>query len=134
MIRVLKLVGAYDCGKAINPLAVRGQILGGVMMGVGLSLYEEMTYEDGQIVNPTFMDYLIPTAAEAPPIEVMLVENPHPLGPYGAKGVGEASIVLIPCAIGNAFYNATGVRIRELPLSPDRVLEGLGAKGQASSR
>ena len=134
VIRVLKLVGAYDCGKAINPLAVRGQILGGVMMGVGLSLYEEMTYEDGQIVNPTFMDYLIPTAAEAPPIEVMLVENPHPLGPYGAKGVGEASIVLIPCAIGNAFYNATGVRIRELPLSPDRVLEGLGAKGQVSSR
>lgn len=129
VVKVLRLVGAYDCGKAINPLAVRGQVVGGAMMGVGLSLYEEMAYEDGQIVNPNFMDYMIPTISEAPPMEVILVENPHPLGPYGAKGIGEASIVLIPPAIGNALFDATGVRIRELPLSPVRVLEGLETKG-----
>jgi CO/xanthine dehydrogenase Mo-binding subunit len=128
VIKVLKLVGAYDCGKAINPLAVRGQIIGGCMMGVGLSLYEEMIYEDGQMVNPNFMDYMIPTISEAPPMEVMLVENPHPMGPYGAKGIGEASIVLIPAAIGNAVANATGVRVKELPLSPGRVLEAIEVK------
>ncbi len=134
VIRIVKLVGAYDCGKAINPLSARGQIMGGVMMGVGLSLYEEMVYEEGQIVNPNFMDYMIPTISEAPPMEVFLVENPHPLGPYGAKGVGEASIVLIPPAIGNALYRATGARLRELPLSPDRVLNALGAKSAARGR
>ena len=124
----MKLVGAYDCGKAINPLAVRGQVMGGIMMGVGLSLYEEMVYESGQITNPTFMDYMIPTISEAPPMEIILVENPHPLGPYGAKGIGEASIVLIPAAIGNALADATRVRIKELPLSPARVLEAIEAR------
>ena len=128
LIKVVKLVGAYDCGKAINPLAVRGQVMGGIMMGVGLSLYEEMIYESGQITNPTFMDYMIPTISEAPPMEIILVENPHPLGPYGAKGIGEASIVLIPAAIGNALADATGVRVKELPLSPDRVLKAIEAK------
>jgi len=128
LIKVVKLVGAYDCGKAINPLAVRGQLMGGIMMGVGLSLYEEMVYENGQITNPTFMDYMIPTISEAPPMEIILVENPHPLGPYGAKGIGEASIVPIPAAIGNALYNATGIRMKELPFSPDRVLAALEAK------
>ncbi len=128
VIRIVKLVGAYDCGKAINPLSARGQIMGGVMMGVGLSLYEEMAYEEGQIVNPNFMDYMIPTISEAPPMEVILVENPHPLGPYGAKGIGEASIVLIPPAVGNALHRATGARLKELPLSPDRVLNALEAK------
>lgn len=128
LIKVVKLVGAYDCGKAINPLAARGQLMGGIMMGVGLSLYEEMVYENGQIINPTFMDYMIPTISEAPPMEIILVENPHPLGPYGAKGIGEASIVPIPAAIGNALYNATGIRMKELPFSPDRVLAALEAK------
>ncbi len=80
------------------------------------------------MVNPNFMDYMIPTISEAPPMEVMLVENPHPMGPYGAKGIGEASIVLIPAAIGNAVANATGVRVKELPLSPGRVLEAIEAK------
>jgi CO/xanthine dehydrogenase Mo-binding subunit len=130
MIRIIKLVGAYDCGKAINPLAVRGQILGGVMMGVGLSLYEEMIYEDGQIVNPNFMDYMIPTASEAPPMEVIVVERPHRLGPYGAKGIGEASIVLIAPVVANALYTATGVRIKKLPLFPDRVLAALETNRQ----
>ena len=73
------------------------------MMGVGLSLSEETVHEDGRMVNPTFMDYLIPTAQEAPPMEAIIVEEPHPAGPYGAKGIGETSIVLIAPAIGNAF-------------------------------
>jgi carbon-monoxide dehydrogenase large subunit len=133
MIRIVKLVGAYDCGKAINPLAVRGQILGGMMMGVGMTIYEEMIYEDGQMLNPSFMDYMIPTASEAPAMEAIVVEKPHPLGPYGAKGMGEASIVLVAPAIGNALYAATGVRIKDLPLSPDRVLAALEAKRRAGS-
>jgi CO/xanthine dehydrogenase Mo-binding subunit len=124
-IRIVKLVGAYDAGKAINPLSVKGQLLGGMMMGVGLSLFEEMVYEDGRMVNPTFMDYLIPTAQEAPPMEAIIVEKPHPAGPYGAKGIGETSIVLIAPAIGNAFHAATGVRIKDLPLLPHKVLSAL---------
>ena len=98
-IKIIKLVGADShAGKAINPLSVRGQLLGGMMMGVGLSLFEEMVYEDGLMVNPTFMDYRIPTAQEAPPMEAIIIEKPHPAGPYGAKGIGETSIVLIaPC-------------------------------------
>jgi len=133
VIRIVKLVGAYDCGKAINPLSVRGQILGGVMMGVGMSLYEEMLYEAGQIVNPSFLDYRIPTVVEAPPMEALLVEKPHPLGPYGAKGIGEAAIVLVAPAIGNALYAATGARIYDLPLSPQRVLMGLKANKRTGS-
>jgi len=133
MIEILRLVGAFDCGKAINPLSVRCQIQGGTMMGVGLALYEEMVYEDGQMVNPNFMDYMIPTAQEAPPIEALVVEKPHPAGPYGAKGIGEASIVLVAPAIGNALYAATGIRIKDLPLSPHRVLTALEAKKQLKS-
>lgn len=128
MISIVKLVGAYDCGKAINPLSIKGQIQGGNMMGVGLSIYEEMIYEDGQMINPNFMDYMIPTALEAPRMEAILVEKPHPAGPYGAKGIGEAGIVLIAPAIGNALYAATGVRIKDLPLTPDRVQAALEGK------
>jgi carbon-monoxide dehydrogenase large subunit len=124
-IKILKLVGAYDCGKAINPASVRGQLLGGMMMGVGLSLFEEMVFEAGRMVIPSFMDYLIPTAQEAPPMEAIIVERPHPAGPHGAKGIGEASIILIAPAIGNALHAATGVRIRDLPLLPAKVLNAL---------
>lgn len=130
MIGTVRLVGAYDCGKAINPLSVNGQIRGGNMMGVGLTLYEEMIFEEGQLVNPNFMDYMIPTAMEAPKMEAIVVEASHPAGPYGAKGIGEAAIVLVAPAIGNALYRATGVRIRELPLSPHRVLEALERKNE----
>jgi putative selenate reductase molybdopterin-binding subunit len=92
-----------------------------------------MVYEDGRMVNPTFMDYLIPTAQEAPPMEVIIVEKPHPAGPYGAKGIGETSIVLIAPAIGNAFHAATGVRINDLPLLPHKVLSALeGAQAKAN--
>lgn len=132
MIHILRLIGAYDCGKAINPMAVRGQIQGSMMMGVGLSLYEEMVYSDGQVTNPNFMDYMIPTAAEAPPMDVLVVEKPHRLGPYGAKGIGEAAIVPIAPAVGNAVYAATGIRIRDLPFSPDRVLNALEKKRDES--
>ena len=124
-IKIVKLVGAYDSGKAINPASLRGQILGGMMMGVGFSLFEEMVFEDGRMINPSFMDYLIPTAQEATAMEAIIVEKPHPAGPYGAKGIGEASIVLIAPAIGNALYAATGVRIKDLPLSPAKVLSAL---------
>ena len=86
------------------------------------------------ISNPNFMDYMIPTAAEAPRMDVLLVEKPHPLGPYGAKGIGEAAIVPVAPAIGNAVYAATGVRIRDLPLSPDRVLAALESRADESDR
>jgi carbon-monoxide dehydrogenase large subunit len=131
-VKVLRLVGAYDCGKAINPLAVRGQIEGSLMMGVGLALYEKIEFDDGQVVNPSFMDYHIPTVLESPPMVVFVVEKPHELGPYGAKGIGEAAVIPVAPAIGNALYRAAGVRLSELPLTADRVLEAL--EGQRGTR
>lgn len=125
-VKVLRLVGAYDCGKAINPLLVHGQIEGSLMMGLGSTLYEKIELDNGQVMNPSFMDYLIPTVLESPPMEVFVMEdNPHECGPYGAKGIGEAGIVAVAAAVGNAVYRAAGVRIKEAPLTGNRVLEAI---------
>ncbi|MBI2961471.1 MAG: molybdopterin-dependent oxidoreductase [Betaproteobacteria bacterium] len=130
-VKVLRLVGAYDCGKAINPLLVHGQIEGSLMMGLGSTLYEKVELDNGQVMNPSFMDYLIPTVLESPPMEVFVLEGkPHELGPYGAKGIGEAGIVAVAAAVGNALYRAAGVRIKELPLTGNRVLEALEEQRQ----
>ncbi|MBI3079187.1 MAG: molybdopterin-dependent oxidoreductase [Deltaproteobacteria bacterium] len=127
-IDLRQVIGAHDVGKAINPLTVEGQIEGAALMGIGAALYEEMVFDGGSLVNPNFMDYLIPSALEAPDTEPILVETPHGEGPFGAKGIGEGPIIAIAPAIGNAVYDATGVRIRELPLTPERVLNALEAQ------
>lgn len=123
-VDILKYVAAHDVGRAINPLLLEGQVYGGVMMGIGFALSEEMIIEKGKIMNPDFRDYRILTAKDVVPIEALILETPDPDGPYGAKGIGESGCVPTAAAIANAVYNAVGVRIRDLPMTPERVLAG----------
>lgn len=124
VIHVLHHVVAYDVGRAINPLIVRGQIEGGAAQGIGGALLEEFVYDDyGQPQATTFMDYLLPTAAEAPAPEVIMLEDhPNPLNPLGVKGVGEVGPPGVGAALAAAFADATGIHADRLPLSPSRVL------------
>lgn len=124
-VTVLRVIAVHDCGRAINPLLLEGQIEGGVTMGIGFGLYEEIVQEGGEVKNPQFTDYVLPTALDVPPIEVALVEKPAPKGPFGAKGVAEASPLPTAPAIANAIYDAVGVRIRDLPITPEKVLAAL---------
>jgi CO/xanthine dehydrogenase Mo-binding subunit len=120
-IRVLHIHAAHDVGRAINPTQVEGQIHGGIAQGLGMALMEE--YISGRTDN--LHDYLIPTAGDIPPITVHLIEDPEPIGPYGAKGVGEPALIATAPAILNALHHATGVRVRSLPATPDRVRTAL---------
>ena len=122
-VRVLRIVAAHDVGRAVNPQQVEGQIHGGVAQGLGLALMEE--YVPGRTEN--LHDYLIPTIGDVPPIETILVEDPDPLGPYGAKGVGEPALVATAPAILNAIADATGARLLRVPATPDRVLAALAS-------
>ena len=114
---------AHDCGFAINPLAVEGQVQGAVWMGMGQALSEETQYHEGLPLRPSMLDYRIPTIVESPPIEVKLIESHDPLGPFGAKEASEGSLHSFAPALTNAIYDAIGIRLTELPASPDRVLE-----------
>ncbi len=120
-INVIKLTAAQDAGKAINPINIEGQIEGGISMGLGFFLSEELVLDKGLIVNPNFRDYLIPTALDMPEIDTIIVEAPEPTGPFGAKGVGEPSNVPVASAINNAIANATGKRAKELPCTAERM-------------
>ncbi len=132
-VRVLKIWSAHDVGKAINPALAEGQIEGGVVQGMGYSLTEEMLMDSaGRFLNTDLATYVIPTAPDQPEIEAMLVEHPYPDGPFGAKGFAEQPLMGIAPAIANAVRDATGVRLRELPLTPERVWKAL--KGKASKR
>jgi 4-hydroxybenzoyl-CoA reductase subunit alpha len=119
---------AHDCGYAINPLAVEGQVQGAVWMGMGQALSEETQYHDGLHVRPNMLDYRIPTIVESPPIDVKLVETHDPLGPFGAKEASEGALHGFPPALTNAICDAIGIRVAELPASPDRVLEAVVAR------
>ncbi len=125
-VRLLRYVVAHDCGKVINPVIVEGQVHGGVAQGVGGALFEEMVYDDsGQLLTGSLMDYLVPTAAELPAIETVHLEYPSPRNPLGAKGLGEGGAISPPAAIANAVEDALaplGIRIRETPVSPARLL------------
>ncbi len=129
LARVLRIIAAHDIGKAVNPQLVIGQITGGILMGLGQALMEEIILKEGHTENPDFTDYLIPTAIDAPEIDAILIEGNEPSGPFGAKGVGEAVNIATAPAILNAIYNATGVRIRELPATPERILLALKKGG-----
>lgn len=123
-IEVLKITAAHDVGKAINPATLKGQIYGGVMMGLGYGIMEEVETAQGYIKNTNFDEYLIPTIKDMPEISPIIVENPDPHGPYGAKSIGEPTLELGAPAIANAVAQATGKRIRHLPLNLERVLLG----------
>lgn len=123
-IKVLKMTAAHDVGRAINPACLKGQIYGGVMMGLGYGIMEEVETVNGYIKNTNFDEYLIPTVKDMPEINPLIVENPDPYGPYGAKSIGEPTLELGAPAIANAVAHATGKRIRQLPLNLERVLLG----------
>lgn len=124
-VTVLGMAAAHDVGRAINPAQVEGQIHGGIAQGLGLALMEE--YVPARTEN--LHDYLIPTIGDLPPIEIILIEDPEPTGPYGAKGIGEHSLIPTAPAILGAIEHATGVRLAELPATPARVRAALKANG-----
>jgi CO/xanthine dehydrogenase Mo-binding subunit len=121
-VRVISYAVAQDVGRAINPLSIEGQIQGAVTQGIGWALMEEYIFEKGVVQNTTLLDYRMPTATDVPMIDVMIVEVPSPRGVYGLKHVGEPPMVPTLAAVANAVYNATGVRFKELPMTPEVVL------------
>jgi CO/xanthine dehydrogenase Mo-binding subunit len=122
-VRVLKITAAHDVGRAINPTLIEGQIEGGVAQGLGHALMEEFFPGKGENLH----DYLIPTAGDMPPVESILIEDPSPVGPFGAKGIGEQAVIPTAPAILNAIHDATGVRIRRVPATPDRIRAAIKA-------
>jgi len=129
VVRVLRIVSAHDVGKSVNPPLVTGQVEGGVVMGLGCALREELLTDEGRIMNPTFSDYGLSFAEDIPPIHSIIIESPLPVGPFGAKGIGEIGDFGIAPAIANAIQNAVGIRLTELPLRPENVLDELESQG-----
>jgi 4-hydroxybenzoyl-CoA reductase subunit alpha len=129
MVSVNNATAAHDCGYAINRTQVEAQIQGNFLMGLGEACFEEVKYDElGRVTNPNLAEYKIPTALDVPTITPVVIESNEPAGPYGAKEVGEGGIMPAIPAIMNAVYDATGVRFRELPLNPERVLLALASK------
>jgi len=128
-VKVLRCYGAVDLGKAINPKMCEQQSEGGMVMGIGSALYEETRMDKGQVLNPNFTDYRAPLAAQLPPnheMKSIFVESaPHKEGPFGAKGFSEGVVAGMEPAIANAVYDAVGVRIKDLPITPEKVLKAL---------
>lgn len=130
-VSVLRAWSAHDVGRAINPMAIEGQIHGGFAQGMGYALLEELVWEDGQPINPTMMDYKVPGAPDLPmEIHPIIVENPEPSGPFGAKGVGEPPLIGVAPAIANALAHAVDIRLRRIPMTPERVLDALDQAAQ----
>jgi CO/xanthine dehydrogenase Mo-binding subunit len=127
-ITMLKSVGAHDVGQAINPAAVEGQIEGGALMGQGYALSEDMRYEEGMLLSPSFTEYLIPTAMDVPEITSIILESRSGLGPFGAKGIGEPALTPVAPAIANAVADAIGLRIFDLPITAEKVVNALQAR------
>ncbi len=128
-IRVERYVSVADVGRAVNPLVLEGQDEGGVMQGLGHTLFEEMLYEEGRLLNGSLLLYRVPRADDVPPVlECRFVENADGSGPFGAKGAGEGSLIPVSPAVGNALMRLTGVRMRDLPLTPERVWRALRAR------
>ena len=128
-VDILRYTAVQDAGKAIHPAYVEGQIQGGAVQGIGWALNEEYVYnDDGALLNSSFLDYRMPTSLDLPMIDTVIVEVANPNHPYGVRGVGEVPIVPPMAAISNAIYDAIGVRMNHLPMSPDKVLEALWAK------
>ena len=128
-VTVLKSIGAHDVGQAINPAAVAGQIEGGAAQGQGYALSEAMIYRDGELVTPSFSEYLIPTAMDVPRVEAIILESRSGLGPFGAKGIGEPALTPVAPAIANAVADAIGRRVFELPITPERIVMALREAG-----
>lgn len=134
-VEVLRICAAHDSGTAINPALVEGQVEGGIAMGIGMALEEEVLFDaEGRQVNPNLTNYLIPTSLDVPAIEVDVVQSLDPVGPFGAKGVGEPTLVPTAPAVVNAIYDAVGVRITDLPATAEKILMALKAKKAAETK
>jgi len=132
-VTVHKVWAAHDCGRALNPVSVAGQIIGSVWMGMGQALTEEMVWKDGMLMNPGLLEYRSPSSVESPVVEPIIVESIDPEGPFGAKECSEGSLAATIPAIANAIYDAVGVRLHECPFTPERVLAALRAKKNAKA-
>jgi CO/xanthine dehydrogenase Mo-binding subunit len=129
-VRVLKVTAAHDVGRAINPTLIEGQIEGGVAQGLGMALMEEFFPGKGENLH----DYLIPSAGDIPPVESILIEDPSPIGPFGAKGIGEQAVIPTAPAILNALHDAIGIRVRKIPAAPHRVRAAILAAQKVEAR
>jgi xanthine dehydrogenase YagR molybdenum-binding subunit len=123
-VRVDRLVGAFDCGRILNPKTAASQFRGGMIMGLGMALTEETLLDErnGRIMSASMADYHVPTHLDVPDVDVLWTDIPDPRTPMGARGIGEIGITGVAAAIANAVYNATGVRVRDLPITLDKVL------------
>ena len=133
VVRLLKCTAAHDVGRVINRLGIEGQIEGGIVMGQGYALSEDLAIRDGHCLNPGFRDYKLITAPEVPELDLSFIETMDGEGPRGAKGVGEAPAICVAAAVANAIENATGVRINQLPFTPENVYRALHAAAEDSS-
>lgn len=133
-VEILRIVAVHDCGTPINPMLVEGQIQGGISMGVGFALQEEILFKDGVQVNPNLTNYIMPTSLDMPDLEVELVDNYDPTGPFGAKGAGEPTAVPTAAAIMNAIYDAVGVRITSLPATAEKVMMAILEKREQEAK
>jgi CO/xanthine dehydrogenase Mo-binding subunit len=124
-VTVESLTLVHDAGRVVNPGGALGQLEGGAAMGLGYALIEDLHTADGKTLNNTLESYLIPTAVDMPPMKVGIVEVPEPLAPFGAKGIGETALAPVPPAVANAVADAIGVAIKDLPITPERVLEAI---------
>lgn len=131
-VTILNYVAAHDVGRAINPMLVQGQIYGATVMGTGYALTEEMQVSHGRVMNPNLLDYKILTSKDVIPIQTVILEPIEPAGPFGAKGIGEPACVPVAPAIANAVYDAVGVWIKDLPITPEKILAALNAKSRDS--
>jgi 4-hydroxybenzoyl-CoA reductase subunit alpha len=132
-VTVHKVWAAHDCGRALNPISVEGQIIGSVWMGMGQALTEEMVWKDGMLMNAGLLEYRSPSSVESPEVEAIIVESVDPEGPFGAKECSEGSLAATIPAIANAIYDAVAVRLHESPFTPERVLAALRAMKNAKA-
>jgi len=132
-VKMVRMVTAHDCGRAINPMLVEGQLEGSIAGGMGQALYEHVITEKGQVMNPSFLDYGFPTFMEIPEMESIDIETDDPVGPFGAKEAGEGTQLSPAPAIVNAIYDAIGVDFNELPVTPEKILRALEEKEKPSS-
>jgi len=124
-VSVLRLISCYDVGQSINRLSVEGQLEGGAIQGMGYGLMEHVVLEKGVTMTPSLAEFTVPTAVDTPDVETIILESGDGIGPFGAKGIGEPSLVSAAPAIANAVCDAIGTRICELPLTPERVMKAL---------
>jgi xanthine dehydrogenase YagR molybdenum-binding subunit len=122
--RVSRFLGSFDCGRILNPKTAASQFRGGIIMGLGLALMEETQFDErnGRVMNPSLAEYHVPVHMDVPEIDVIWTDIPDPHAPMGAHGVGEIGITGVGAAVANAVYNATGKRVRELPITLDKTL------------